>query len=65
MPEPNSPHVNSTPAQSYQPYDAAHDNMTNLPPWGRGQMQAGKCDINSGACQGEDSWDSTPPWDQT
>lgn len=62
MPEPNSPHINSTPAQDGQPYDATLPDGDRCGRWEK--VRSGYADLGSGRPTGED-WPSSDRWQQT
>lgn len=59
MSQPNSPNIVSTPAQSYQPYDA---DGAPTPPFVKLEQNAGPANINTGRVTGE--FPDSAPWDQ-
>jgi hypothetical protein len=58
--QPNSPNIVSTPAQSYQPYDADGDGGTA--PWVKLEENGGPADIHTGRVSGE--FADSAPWVQ-
>lgn len=62
MPEPNSPHVNSTPSQEGQPYDATAPDGDRVDRWVK--VRSGYANLQGGRLTGED-WPNADRWQQT